>query len=104
MRDIKINWSSTWEVQLTIAINFIFSKDADEERVIHSKSNNTELMTYDNANDIVDELFESLFSRYQIGLEASMRETNFIFDTVQLYCKCYKINFKRNGLCINSAD
>ena len=61
MRDIKINWSSTWEVQLTIAINFIFSKDADEELVMHSKNNNTEFMTYDNADDIVDELFESLF-------------------------------------------
>ena len=61
MRDIKINWSSIWEVQLTIAINFIFSKDADEELVMQSKSNNTEFMTYDNADDIVDELFESLF-------------------------------------------
>ena len=61
MRDIKINWSSIWEVQLTIAINFIFSKDADEELVMHSKSNNTEFMTYDIADDIVDELFESLF-------------------------------------------
>ena len=30
--------SGTWKIQLTTAINFIFSRDdKDEERVIHSK-------------------------------------------------------------------
>ena len=63
MRDIIINLqkSGTWKVQLTIAINFISSKDADEEQVMHLKSNNIEFMTYGNANNIDDELFESLF-------------------------------------------
>ena len=63
MRDIIINLqkSDTWKVQLTIAINFISSKDADEEQVMHLESNNIEFMTYGNANNIVDELFESLF-------------------------------------------
>ena len=75
MRDIKINLhkSGTWKVQLTIAINFTSSKDVDEEQVMHSKKDNIEFTTYDNANDIVDKLSESLFSRYQIGLETSMR-------------------------------
>ena len=75
MRDIKINLhkSGTWKVQLTIAINFISSKDVDEEQVMHLKKDNIEFTTYDNANDIVDKLSESLFSRYQIGLETSMR-------------------------------
>ena len=63
MRDIIINLqkSGTWKVQLTIAINFISSKDADEEQVMHLESNNIEFMTYGNANNIVDEHFESLF-------------------------------------------
>ena len=63
MRDIIINLqkSGTSKVQLTIAINFISSKDADEEQVMHLESNNIEFMTYGNANNIVDELFESLF-------------------------------------------
>ena len=63
MRDIIINLqkSGTWKVQLTIANNFISSKDADEEQVMHLESNNIEFMTYGNANNIVDELFESLF-------------------------------------------
>ena len=32
--------SSTWKIQLTIASNFISSIDNDEERVMHSQSDN----------------------------------------------------------------
>ena len=32
--------------QLTIAINLIYSKDADGERVMHSKNGKTEIMIY----------------------------------------------------------
>ena len=77
----------------------------DEVCVMHSKSNNTEFMTYDNTNDVADELFESLLSRYQIGLETSMRGIDFIFNLVQLlHCKCHIINFKRGGSYIDSPD
>ena len=70
---------------------------------MHSKSDNTDFMTYDKAYDVVDELFESLHPRYQIGLEASMRRSNFTFDSVQLlYHKCHKISFKRGGSYIES--
>ena len=69
-RDILINLqkSDAWKIQLIIAINFISSKDVDEERVIHLKSNNIEFMPYNN------ELFELLLSGYQIGLATSMKE------------------------------
>ena len=73
-----------WKIQLTFAITFISSKHVDEERVTHSNSNNNEFMSYDNVNEVVDELFESLHSRCQIGLETSMKGSNFIFDSVQL--------------------
>ena len=107
MRDTTINLqkSDTWKIQLIIAINFISSKDVDEERVINSKRNNTEFMPYDNANEVVSELFESLFSRYQIGSETSMRGSDFIFDSVQLLSyKCHKVNFKRDGSYVDSPD
>ena len=60
---INLQKSDTWKIQLTIAINSISSKDVDEERVTQSTSNNIELMPYDNANEVVNELFESLLSR-----------------------------------------
>ena len=107
MRDIIINLQKfdTWKNQLTIVINFISSKDVDEDRVIHSKSDNIEFMPYGNANEVVNELFESLLSRYQIDLETSMRGSDFFFDSVQLsYHNCHKVNSKGGGSYIDSPD
>ena len=36
--------SDTWKIQLTIANNFISSIANDEEHVMHSKNDNTEIM------------------------------------------------------------
>ena len=36
--------SDAQKIQLPLAINFISSKDNDEERVMHSKSDNIEIM------------------------------------------------------------
>ena len=43
LKDITNNLkkSGMWKIQLTIANNFIFSIDNDEERIMHSKSDNT---------------------------------------------------------------
>ena len=37
-------------------------------------------MSYNDANKVVDELFETLRSRYQNNLKKSMRGSEFIFD------------------------
>ena len=39
-------------------------------------------MTYDNPDEIKEELFDLFPSRYQIGLETWMRKSDFIFDCV----------------------
>ena len=102
---INLQKSDMCKIQLTIAINFISSKDVDEECVMHSKSGNIEFMPYDNANKVLGELFESLLSIYRIGLETSIRGNDFIFDSIQhLYYKCYKINFKHGVSYIDSPD
>ena len=49
---------------------------------MHSKSDNIEVMTYDNANKVIEEIFESLLSRSQIGLETLLKGSDFIFDAV----------------------
>ena len=62
-------------------------------------------MTYNNVNEVIKEIFKSPLPGYQIGLETSMRGSDFIFDGVNLlYYKCHKINFKRGGLRIDSPD
>ena len=95
---INLQKSDTWKIQLIIAINFISLK-------MLMKSKNIEFRLYDNANEIVNKLFKSLLSRYQIGIETLMRGSDFIFDSVQLlYCKCHKINFKRGGSYTDSPE
>ena len=97
--------SHAWKIQLTTAINFISSNDNGEEHVMHSKIDNIEMMINDKKDEVTEEFFHSLLSRYQIGLETSMEVSDFIFDCVQLlYYKCYKINFKHVGLYIDSPD
>ena len=59
---------------------------------MHSKSDNKEIMIYDKADEIIKELFESFVSRYQIGLETSMKGSDSIFGCLHsLYYKCRKI-------------
>ena len=79
---IELQNSDTWKSQITIAINFISSKDTEEERVMHSNSDNIKFTSYNDANEVVHELFESLCSRYQDNLETSMRGSDFFFDSV----------------------
>ena len=74
----------TWKIQLTIAINFISSKDAKREHAMHSNSGNINFTPYSDAIDVIDELFESLHSKYQANLETSMRGSEIIFASVQL--------------------
>ena len=51
---------------------------------MHSKSDNREVMPFDTADEVIEELFESLHYRYQIGLDTFMRGSDFIFDFVNL--------------------
>ena len=42
------------------------SKDNDEEHVIHSKRDSIEIMVNDKADEVTEERFQSLLSKYQI--------------------------------------
>ena len=50
-------------------------------------------MINDEADEVIDELFQSLICIYQIGLETSMKGSEFVFDCVYLlHYKCSKVN------------
>ena len=53
--------TDTWKIQLAIEINFIYSKDYDEESLRHSKSDNIEIMINDKADEGIEELFQAIF-------------------------------------------
>ena len=63
---------------------------------MHSKTDNIEIMINGKADEVIEKHFESLLNIYQIELEASMRDSDFIFNCVNLlyYKLYYKIIFK----------
>ena len=68
---------------------------------MHLESHNIKVITYDNWDEILEEIFHLLLSIYQISLETQMREIDLIFDCVKfLFCKCCKINFECDSLYI----
>ena len=87
-----------WKIHLTMAINFISSKDSDETRTMHAKSDNVEIIMGNKTDESIEGIFESLLQRYQEGLEQSVRGSKFIFDSVNaLYYDVNKISLSKGG-------
>ena len=86
--------SDTWKIQLTVAISFISSKDNDEEHLMHLKSDNIEIMIDDKADQVIEELFQSLFSiNYpsEKGGRKKIQENNLTIPLNALHAKNEKI-------------
>ena len=49
---IEHKTQSEWKIQLTIAINFISSKDSDETRTMQTKDNNLEIIMGNETDEI----------------------------------------------------
>ena len=91
MSQIILKTSDTWKIQLKIVIGFISSEDNDEESVMHSKSENKEIMINGTVGKVIKNFFESILNRYQNNLEKLMKDSEFVFDYVHLLCyKCHK--------------
>ena len=61
-------------------------------------------MINDEADEVIEELFDSLENRYQNNLEP-MKDSEFVFVYVQLlYYECHKINPNRSESYIDSPD
>ena len=97
---------SEWKIQLSAEINFISSKpNSDETRIMHTKSDNIEIMIGSDTNEVIENLFKSLLQRYQENLEEKMRGSEFNFDAVNLlHYDLNKISLNRGGSYIESPD
>ena len=83
-----------------MVINFIFSKDCNEIRIMRAKNYNIEIMM---GNEIDEEPFESLLQKYQDELEEKIRGSEFVFDSVDLlHYNLHKISLNRGGSYIDS--
>ena len=86
-----------------MAIDIISSKDSDETRTMHTKSNNVEIMMGNETNEIIEYLFEPFLQKYQEGLEESMRRSGFAYDSLDaLYYNLNKVSLSRGGSYMDS--
>ena len=73
-----------WKLQLIAEIiNFISLKaGSDETRIMHTRSDNIEIMIGDDNDDIIEERFRSFLQKYEESLQNKMRGSDFEFDGV----------------------
>ena len=83
-----------WKIQLIMRIIFVSFIDANETRVMHTKSDNIVIMSGIETNDIINELIKSFFKRYQEGLETKMKGSSFTFERVDLWNIIFINKFK----------
>ena len=74
------------KILLTIANNFISSIDNNEEHVMHSKSDNIEIIIKNEADEVIKEPFDSPKNRYRNNLESmkvvSLSSIMFIYGII----------------------
>lgn len=71
IRPYMLEKSGEQKIQLTInnSINVISSKDNDDKQLMYPKSHDIEIMVGKETDGIIREVFQSLFTRYQISMK-----------------------------------
>ena len=95
-----------WKIQLTTAINFIsFKPNSDVTSIMHTKSNNIEIMIGSDTDEVTEDFFKFVLQKYQENLEEKMRGSEFVFDGVDvLHYNLKKISLNRGGSHIDSPE
>ena len=84
-------------------IIFVSSLDTNENHIMHTKSDNIEIMNGTKTNDAINELFNSFLKRYQEGLETKMKGSGYILERADLLgYHLHKISLNRGSSNINS--
>ena len=94
-----------WKIQITMRIIFISFIDKNETQVMHTKSDNVEIMNGTDTSDAINELIDSFIKRYQEGLETKMKGSSYIFECIDLLeYHLYKISLNRGSSYIKSHE
>ena len=99
------NKSNEWKVQINLHVNFISSKDTGETRTVYVWSDNEEIRSSNETDDIIKELFKSFLNNY-LKEEIILRKgSGFIFESVDLLSYTFhKISLKRGKSYIKSPE
>ena len=99
------NNSNEWKIQINMHVNFISSNDTGETRTIFVWSNNEEIRSGNETDEIIKGLLNSFLTNYQ-NEEAILRNgSNFVFESVDLLSyHIHKTSLKRGKSYIKSPE
>ena len=70
---------------------------------MHTKSDNIANLIGNETDEIIDKLFDPFLQKYQKGLKESMKGSEFVFDSLDLfYQKLHKISLNHGSLYTDS--
>ena len=77
--------------------------DKNQTQLIHTKSDNVEIMIGTDTNEAINELINSFMIRYQYGLETKMNGSSYTFERTDLLeYHLHKISLNRGSSYIDS--
>ena len=92
-----------WKIQLSMRIIFVSFIDKNETQVMHTKSDNIEIMIGTDTSDAINQRIDSFMKRYQEGLEKKMRGSSFTFEGIDsLKYHLHKLRLNRESSYIKS--
>ena len=92
-----------WKIQITMRIIFISFIDKNQTQLMHTKSDNVEIMNGTDTSDAINNLINSFIKRYQKGQEAKMKGSSYTFERIDLLeYHIHKISLNRGSSYIDS--
>ena len=99
------NESKEWKIQINIHVNFVSSNDTGNIRVIFVWSDNEEIRSGNETNDIINGLLKSFLSNYQNEEKILRNGSDFVFESIDILSyHIHKINLKRGKSYIKSPE
>ena len=99
------NNSNEWKIQINMHVNFVSSNDTGETRTIFVWSDNEEIRSGNETDDIIKRLLKSFLTNYQNEEKILRNGSNFVFESVDLLSyHIHKINIKRGKSHIKSPE
>ena len=92
------NNSNEWKIQINMHVNFVSSNDAGEARTIFVWSDNEEVRSGNETDDIIKGLLNSFLNNYQKEEIVLRNGSNFVFESVDLLSyHIHKTSLKRGN-------
>ena len=99
------NESKEWKIQINMHVNFVSSKDTGETCTTFVWSDNEEIRSGNETDDIINRLIKSFLTYYQNEEKTLRNGSNFVFESVDLLTyHIHKARLKRGKSYIKSPE